>query len=292
MNKVEKKLYPKYFVLPSILVFGIFFMIPLLASFILAFTSWNIKDVLNPKFNGIDNFTTLLQNQYFLLAFKNTIIFAVVTTFFIILIGLFLALMLDSKVLGKSVIRTVFYLPAVISLVVVGIMFSSLLRMDGLVNSFLEVIGLGSLAKDWLGNPKTALGTTIVAQIWKWSGFTMAIFLAGLQGIGKEYYEAAKIDGANARQMLSHITLPLLAPAFTVAITMNAIGGLKVFEQVYVMTNGGPGFSSQVLGTYIYKSFGEGLLGRSTAMGLLQFITVGLFSVVLNWLLRKREAQL
>ena len=291
MDKVKKKLYPRYFAIPAIGIFGVFFLIPLLASFVLAFTDWNIKRVLTPEFNGLDNFKFLLANQNFLLAFKNTIIFAVMTTVFIIVIGFMLAIALDSKVFGKKIIRTIFYLPAVISLVVVGIIFSSLLGMDGIVNTVLRNIGLGSLATDWLGNPRTALGTTIVAQIWKWSGFTMAIFLAGLQGIGKEYYEAAKIDGANFLQTIHFITVPLLAPAFTIAITMNAIGGLKVFEQVYVMTNGGPGFASQVLGTFIYRSFSEGTLGRSTAMGLLQFITVGIFSVILNSYLRRRELE-
>lgn len=120
----------------------------------------------------------------------------------------------------------------------------------------------------------------------------MAIFLAGLQGISKDYYEAARIDGATKLQQFKNITFPLLAPAFTVVVTMNTIGGFKVFEQVYVMTGGGPGNATQVLGTYIYREFSKGTLGRSTAMGLILFIMISVIAVILNKFLRKREVEM
>lgn len=120
----------------------------------------------------------------------------------------------------------------------------------------------------------------------------MAIFLAGLQGIPTDYYEAARIDGANGWQRFKNITFPLLAPAFTVVVTMNTIGGFKVFEQVYVMTSGGPGNATQVLGTYIYRAFSKGLLGRSTAMGLMQFIMIAVIALILNYFLRRREVEM
>ncbi len=120
----------------------------------------------------------------------------------------------------------------------------------------------------------------------------MAIFIAGMQGIPRDYYEAATIDGAGFWQRLWSVTLPLLTPAFTIVITMNVIGSLKVFEQVYVMTGGGPGYATQVLGTYIYSAFSKGLLGRSTAMGLMLFIVVSVVSLIINGILRKREVEL
>ncbi|MFP3153493.1 sugar ABC transporter permease [Lachnospiraceae bacterium ZAX-1] len=289
MNK-KNKLYPNYFTYPAIIVFAVFFVIPVLLGFVLSFTDWNILRLYEPKFNGLDNFTYLLKDAGFALATKNTFLFAIITTVLIIIIGLVLALILDEKVIGKNLFRTMFYLPAVLSLIVVGIMFTSVFKMNnGILNQLLRLIGLESWTKDWLGNNATALGSIMFVQVWKWSGFAMAIFLAGLQGISKEYYEAAKIDGASKLQQIKNITLPLLAPAFTVVVTMNTIGGFKVFEQVYVMTGGGPGNATQVLSTYIYKAFAKGTLGRSTAMGLILFVMISLIALLVNNVLRKRE---
>ncbi|MEG1716847.1 MAG: sugar ABC transporter permease [Lachnospiraceae bacterium] len=293
MGSCEKKFYPSYFTFPAVFIFSVFFGIPVIAGFILSFTDWNINRVFSPKFNGIKNFVYLFQDEYFLLALKNTFVFAVVTTISIIILGLLLALILNGAVAGKSFFRTIFYLPAVLSLIVVGIVFTALLKMDGgVVNQILISLGLEQWTADWLGNPKTAMGSVMIAQIWKWSGFSMALFLAGLQGISKDYYEAARIDGASKFQQFKCITFPLLAPAFTVVVTMNTIGGFKVFEQVYVMTGGGPGNATQVLGTYIYKEFSKGTLGRSTAMGLILFIMISVIAFVLNNYLRKREVEM
>lgn len=293
MDKNVKKFYPNYFTYPAIAIFGIFFAVPVAAGFVLSFTDWNINRIFAPQFNGIKNFTYLLGDEYFKLALGNTIKFAVITTILIVVIGLVLALILNSAVAGRSFFRTLFYMPAVLSLIVVGIVFTSVFKMDqGVLNQLLELLGLESLRMDWLGNPKTAMNSVIFVQIWKWSGFAMAIFLAGLQSISKDYYEAARIDGANKLQQFRNITFPLLAPAFTVVVTMNTIGGFKVFEQVYVMTSGGPGNATQVLGTYIYREFSKGTLGRSTAMGLILFVMISVIAVLLNRTLRSREVEM
>ncbi|WP_343247251.1 sugar ABC transporter permease [Diplocloster hominis] len=293
MDKKLKKFYPNYFTIPAVVLFVIFFAVPVAAAFALSFTDWNINRLFTPKFNGIDNFVYLVQDEYFLLALKNTFKFAIISTVLIIVIGLLLALLLNQKLFGKSFYRTLFYLPAVLSLIVVGIMFTAVLRMgDGVLNQLLGALGLESLQRDWLGNPKTALNCVIFVQIWKWAGFAMAIFLAGLQGIPKDFYEAATIDGAGKWQQFRNITFPLLAPAFTVVVTMNTIGGFKVFEQVYVMTGGGPGNASQVLGTYIYREFSKGSLGRSTAMGLILFLMITVIALLINGLLKRREVEM
>lgn len=291
MNK--KKFYPNYFTYPAIILFSIFYCIPIAASFIMSFTNWNIKRIDSPKFTGLKNFERLLHDDYFMLALKNTMLFAVATTVGIVIIGLLLALLLNAAVKGKSFFRTVFYLPAVLSLIVVGIMFKAVFKLDGgILNQILTALGFSGAVTDWLGNGTTAMWCIIFVQIWKWSGFAMAIYLAGLQGIPKDYYEAATIDGANVWQRFRNITLPLLAPAFTVVITMNTIGGFKVFEQVYVMTNGGPGNATQVLNTFIYKEFSKGSLGRSSAMSLILFLLIAVIAVVINKVLTKREVEM
>ena len=289
----EKKFYPNYFTYPAIIVFTIFYCFPIIASFIMSFTNWNIKRISEPKFVAFKNFARLFNDDYFLLALKNTVLFAVVTTLGIVILGLLLALLLNSAIKGKTFLRTCFYLPAVLSLIVVGIMFKAVFKLDGgILNQILTTIGLESLTRDWLGDGKTAMWSIIFVQIWKWSGFAMTIYLAGLQGISKDYYEAATIDGAGTWDKFKNITLPLLAPAFTVVITMNTIGGFKVFEQVYVMTNGGPGNATQVLNTYIYKEFSKGTLGRSSAASLLLFLMISVIAVLVNRALTKREEEM
>lgn len=289
----EKKFYPNYFTYPAIIIFAIFYCIPIIASFIMSFTNWNIKRISEPKFVGLKNFSRLFQDDYFLLALKNTVLFAVVTTLGIVILGLLLALLLNSAIKGKTFLRTCFYLPAVLSLIVVGIMFKAVFKLDGgILNQILTAVGLENLVRDWLGDGKTAMWAIIFVQIWKWSGFAMTIYLAGLQGISKDYYEAATIDGAGTWQKFKNITLPLLAPAFTVVITMNTIGGFKVFEQVYVMTNGGPGNATQVLNTYIYKEFSKGTLGRSSAASLLLFLMISVVAILVDRALTKREVEM
>lgn len=291
MNR--KKFYPLYFTFAAFGIFMIFYIIPIAAAFVLGFTDWNITRMYQPEFIGLQNFVYLFKDEYFKLSLANTFKFAVITTIAIVAAGLLLALALNGAVAGKKLFRTVFYMPAVLSLIIVGIAFTAVFRMDGgVLNQILEMLGMESLQNDWLGNPETAMNCIIFVQIWKWSGFAMAIFLAGLQGIPTDYYEAARIDGANGWQRFKNITFPLLAPAFTVVVTMNTIGGFKVFEQVYVMTSGGPGNATQVLGTYIYRAFSKGLLGRSTAMGLMQFIMIAVIALILNYFLRRREVEM
>lgn len=292
MGKIAKRLYPTYLCAPALTLYGVFFVLPVIGAFILGFTDWNIARLMKPKLNGISNFAMLLKDKYFVLSLQNTVVFAVVTTFFIVVFGIALSVVLTRPMSGKFFFRTLFYMPAVLSLIVIGLMFTAVFKMDGMFNQILGFFGLNDKPVDWLGNAKTALGVTMFAHIWKWSGFAMAIFIADIQGISADYYEAADIDGANGWQQFAQVTFPLLAPAFTIAVTMNLIGSFKVFEQVYVMTNGGPGNASQVLGTYIYKTFSQGMLGRSTAMGLMLFLLITVVSTQLTKILRRREESL
>lgn len=282
--------YPLSYLVPFLALFGVFFALPVAASFVLAFTDWDLSRLWSPRLNGWDNFGVLFDDEYFGLALGNTLVFAVATTVGKVALGLGLALVLSRSIPGRDFWRGLFFLPCILSMVVVGLVFQSLLRYDGLVNRYLVVPLLGE-AFDWLGSPSTALWATIAAEVWRWSGFTMAIFIAGIQGISKEYYEAAAVDGVGAWSRFRTITWPLLASAATVVVTISVIGGLKVFEQVYVMTNGGPGNASQVLGTFVYNAFSQGRLGLSTAMGLTLFVLVGGLSWLLNRFLRSREVE-
>lgn len=261
-------------------------------AFVMSLTDWNLSRFYEPKFIGFENFEYIFNDPKFLLSVKNTIVFAVFTATLKTVLGLVLALALDRQLKTKNLMRTIYYLPAVLSMVVVGIMMKSIFSLDGVFNNLLGSIGLDFLQKDWVMNKSTAMAVVIFADVWRWTGFNMAIFLAGLQGIDKEYYEAAKIDGASGWNMLRKITLPLLMPAFTINIVFNVIGGLKVFDQVFIITGGGPGFTTQVLSTYVFTNYSQGLLGRSTAMSLILFIFVYGSSSIVNYILKKKEVDI
>lgn len=288
MNKVYNKRYPYKFVIPALSVFALFFLVPTIMGFYYSFTDWDI-DKTEITFNGLENFIYLFKRDIFMKALKNTLIFGISTGILKNIIGLLLALCVNRDLKSKNYLRTMFYLPGVLSMIVVGIMFNSILSMDGMLNNFLTTIGFSQLATDWLGNKSTAMNWVIFVEIWKWSGFHMIIYLAGLQTIPKELLEAATVDGAGKVTRFFKVTLPLLMPSVTINIVVALIGGFKVFEQVYVLTNGGPGNHTQVLNTLVFQSFSQGFYGRGSAMGLILFVFIFGSSVLMNKYLKSKE---
>ncbi|WP_040950357.1 carbohydrate ABC transporter permease, partial [Gorillibacterium massiliense] len=181
------------------------------------------------------------------------------------------------------------YAPSILSIMVIGIVFTPMLRADGSINKFFGAIGLGSLSQAWLTNPSIVIFTIAFVAIWQSAGFQMSIYLAGLQSIPKDYYEAATIDGAGGWKSFRYITVPLLLPAININVMLTLIGGLKVFSEVFVLTGGGPGNASQVVGTIILRSFGEGSWGLGTAINTLLFIAVTIISIPLLLFMRRKE---
>ena len=179
-------LYPNYFAFPALIIYTVFFVMPILAAFVLSFTDWHIMRSFSPNFIGFENFIYLFKDTNFILALKNTFIFAFFTMVFKVLFGLLLALALVQPLKTKNILRTIFYLPAVLSIVIAGVLFQALFKSNGFLNTFLTAIGLERWVTDWIGDPRTALFTTIVVEIWRWSGFTMAILIAGLQNISAD----------------------------------------------------------------------------------------------------------
>lgn len=277
--------------LPAGLVYTIFFIIPIITAFFYSFTDWNLDRMNGAKFIGFRNFTNLFQDEVFLKSLWNTILFAFSTTILKTVMGLLLALLVVQKFKGNSIFRTIFYLPCVLSCMIVGLLFTGILKQDGLINTFLVAIGQDDLARNWLGSYGTAMFWIIIIEVWMWAGFTMFLFISGLQSIPREYYESAQIDGASTWQQFKKITLPLLAPSFTVVVTFSITGGLKVFDLVYSLTGGGPGFDTQVLSTYTYRAFGMGLLGKSSASALILSLFIVGVTFALNKFLRSREVE-
>lgn len=286
--KRAKNLYSYYMIYPALLIYSIFFVIPAIAGFYYSFTDWRL-DRLELQFIGWDNFKKIFSDKTLILALQNTAIFAIVTVVGKNVIGLLLAVGLNMRLRTKNLLRAIFYSPSILSILVISILFTPILRTEGTINNLLEALGLHSLSQAWLTNPSIVIWTIAIVSIWQSAGFQMAIYLAGLQSISQEYYEAATIDGASSWKSFFKITLPLLLPAININLMLTLIGGLKVFSEVYVMTGGGPGNASQVVGTIILRSFGEGNWGLGTAVNTLLFVVVTIIAIPLLIFMRRKE---
>ena len=290
---MKNKQYPIYFSFGALILYSVFFVIPSFIGFYYSFTDWNrYSSELN--FVGFDNFNTILfSNINYLQSIKNTLIFTVITIMLKTVVALLLALLLTSGVRRfTNVHRMIIYLPAIVPMIVVGIVFKSILHPStGVLNVFLSAIGLEALAQGWLTNPKLALYSVILVDTWKGIGYIMVILIAGLEAIPREYYEAAKIDGARAWDELRTITIPLLMPALTVVIVLNLLYGLKIFDIVYVLTNGGPGYATETVYTVVFKEFSKGRYGISTALSTLLFVIMTFLGFFVIWLMHREETE-
>jgi ABC-type sugar transport system permease subunit len=215
------------------------------------------------------------------------VLFVIVTVAFQTVIPLLMAVLCNSGIRGSTAFRTIYFMPVIISLAVSGMLWSLIYDpTSGLLNTVLSDIGLKSLTRLWLADPNTVLPAIMVVSIWQSLGFYLVIFFAGLQGIPRELYEAAAIDGANARQQFLRVTVPLLAPVTTVVVVLNTINGIKAFDQIWVMTAGGPTHASDTLGTYLYYSaFGaygsaNPELGYASTIGVVILLLCVVVSIV------------
>ncbi|HWG86046.1 MAG TPA: sugar ABC transporter permease, partial [Deinococcales bacterium] len=246
--------------------------LPIISSLLLSFTSWDL--LTPPRFTGLENFASLLRDPEFWAAFGHTLAFIAGYVPIVLVTGLLVAVALNARLPGKSLWRTLYFLPVVTSWVAVALVWRWLLNPSfGLVNNFLSLFGISGPA--WLFDVQWAMPAVILTSVWKDTGFVMTILLAGLQGIPSEYYEAAAIDGATGTQRLLRITLPLLAPSLFFALTISLINSFQVFDQVYVMTNGGPAGATTVLIERIVKNaFSYSRMGYAAAMSWVLFLVV------------------
>src|SRR5450631_1342295 len=265
---MNNKAYPTWFAGGALVLFGVFVLLPSVLGLGFAFTDWNSysSDV---HWVGLDNFAAIFDtNSTYFSAIQNTVLFTVATIVLKTVIGLALAVLLTSGVRRLSYLyRALIYLPAVLPMVAVGIVFKSVLNPDdGMLNLALRSVGLGGLAQQWLTDISLAIWSVIGVDTWKGAGYIMVILIAGLLVIPRDYYEAASIDGATGWQAFRHITLPLLRPVLAVTTVLNLLYGLRVFDIVYVLTNGGPGYATSTVYSTVFDSFS---LGQFGVVGLL-----------------------
>lgn len=273
------------FILPIVVFFAFFVGYPLVRSLYLSLTQWSGYG--QPTFVGLRNFSELSTDPVFWHALGTTLVFTAVTMVLQTGLPLLLATFLHRGWRGSVVFRTLLFIPAVISLVVTGVLWQLMYDSKfGAVNETLRSIGLGSLAHDWLGDPKTVVPAVIVVSVWQTLGLYLVVFLAGLQGIDPTLYEAASMDGANGRQRFRHITVPMLRTVTTVVLVLNMMNGLKTFDLIFVLSGGGPNHASEVLGTYLYGlAFGTSAgatpaLGYATAISMVVLLLCMVGTVV------------
>lgn len=245
-----------------------------------AFTDWDgITPA--PRFVGLDNFRTLLEDEAARSALVNTLLAAAAITVVQTAIGLLLALGVNARIKSRTVLRVFFFAPAVITPVVTAYLWKYLYAPEGAINALLDTVGSNSWRQDWLGDTDLALWSVVAVVIWQFSGYSMVIFLAGLQSIPQEINEAAALDGAGPVSRFRHVTLPMLAPAMTINLMLSVIGGLKLFDQVWVMTQGGPGGATDTLSTVIYRqAFQFNDFAYSIAIALVLTVLVAVISSV------------
>lgn len=275
MLKRHKSIYSYWLVAPCLLLYGVFFILPAVMGLGISFLNIRSFNFADATFAGLRNYINVLTDDSMNIAIKNSFIFAAVTTVFKVAFGMMLALFLNNKFRMTNFLRTVFFLPAVLSSVAVGLVFTAMMHpTKGIINIGLRAVGLDALAQNWLTDPHLVIFSVAFIEVWKWTGFTMVILLAGLQSIPENYYEAAEIDGATPWQKFSRVTLPLILPAFTNALVVNLIGGLKAFDIVQAITKGGPGTATEVFGTLVYKSFGSGRYGEGCAASIILCVII------------------
>lgn len=258
-------IWPIVFLLPAMLGFGAFILYPIVASAVLSFTDWNLLNAL--KFVGFQNFMRQFQDPTAVKVFWNTVYFTVVTVPLLLVIPLFLAMALNQRIKGVRFFRAAYFLPVISSMVAMSMVWQWMYNADfGLVNWVLSLFGIGG--PNWMTNETWAMPAVMITSVWKNIGFNMMLFLAGLQGISDSYYEAAELDGANGFQKLRYITIPSLRPTTLFVSIITIINSFQVFDQVLVMTGGGPNRSSSVLVHYIYQNgFQFYKMGYASSLG-------------------------
>ncbi|MFC5403485.1 carbohydrate ABC transporter permease [Cohnella soli] len=278
------------FIAPAFLIYTVIFLGPVLTSFYYSMTNWN-GFTRTMDFIGFSNYSDLLTDTAFLKAMRNTFVFALLIVILQNGLAIPLALALDARIKTKSLLKVIFFAPAILSPLVVGYTWLYIYEpQNGLLNMLLGKVGLSTWEQMWLGDPKYALYAIVLMVLWQYVGYSMIIFLANLQTIPGDLYEAADIDGAGGWRKFRYITFPLLAPSMTINVVLASIGSLKAFDIIYVTTKGGPFQATETITTLLFTTaFKKDNFGYGTAMGVVMFLLILLISIIQILVLRKRE---
>lgn len=275
------------FILPALLIYVVFSILPFLYTFYYSFTDYTDINPVNLNFTGFANYAKVLQNNLMTTAIQNSIVYAIVITSFQTLVGLPLAVILNGKLKTRNLLRAVYFFPAVFSALIIGYLWNFIMSSSdyGLINNLLHRLGFDTFN---FFTANRALLSVIFTQVWQWAGWAMVIYLANLQSISPDLYEAAEIDGASGLKKFFFVTLPLMCPSVKIVIVTGLIGGMKVFDIIYAMTSGGPGNATETVMTVMMKKgISDGFYSQGAAFGVCFFIIVVLLSSVVTKLMGK-----
>jgi raffinose/stachyose/melibiose transport system permease protein len=282
---MRRSSYPGWFYLPAAIIYGVLFLLPTFASFYFSMTRWSL---FSSSFIGLDNFVQFLREPFLIKGLVNTLIYAAITSGLKVVLGMLLAVMLTSEVMARGLLRSLVFFPVLVSTIGVGITFTVLMHpTQGAINEALALLGIKG--PGWLTDPKLALISVALVDVWKGVGLATVIYIAGIVAIPKDYYEAARIDGGTKLQNFLYVTLPLSRPATATVITLSFIGGLRTFDLIWAMTKGGPGFASDTIASVIYKQYQSGFFGLSTAGNVVLFVLTAVLVVPITIILNRRE---
>ena len=273
-------------ILPLGIIYGFFYLLPTVLSFFFSLTTWTLD---NYRFVGLANFETFFTEPYLSISVKNTVIFALLSCMGKTVLGFLTAVYLEGRRKMKDTMLSFVYFPHLLCPLAIGLAFSSLMHpTDGVLNGILACAGIDG--PDWLGDSRIALYSVIFADVWKDLGVAVIIFIAGIRAIPKQYFEAARMDGAGGWQQFYYIMLPLSRPSLHTVMILSLIGGMRTFDMIWSMTKGGPGYDTDVLASAIYKQYAGGYYGLATAGNVIMLLMICVIAFPLyRYLLKKEE---
>ncbi len=273
------------YLLPSLIFLASFTVFPVFASFYVSLTKWSL--IGSPEFIGFENYRNLFNDPIFYKTLWHTVYYTLGTVPLSIVFSLLLAVAMNQRIKGITIFRSIYFLPVVSAWVAVAIVWRWIYNPQfGLLNAFLGIFGISP--RNWLGDPKLAMPSVIATAIWKGLGYNMILFLAGLQNISENYYEAAKIDGASKWVQFRHITLPLISPTTFFVLITSIISSFQAFSPIYTMTNGGPVGSTEVLVFYLYENgFRWYKMGYASSIAWILFFIIFIFTLLQQYLSKR-----
>ena len=275
------------FILPAFIVYLLFSIVPFLYTFYYSFTDYTDMNPVNLSFVGLKNYIKVFNTPLMMTAIKNSVIYAIMLTSLQTILALPLAVLLDKKLKTRNLLRAVFFFPAVVSSLIIGYLWNFIMSSSdyGLINNLLHQLGFGTFN---FFTANRALFSVILTQAWQWTGWAMVIYLANLQSISPDLYEAADIDGAGGIKKFFYVTLPLMCPSVKIIVVTGLIGGMKVFDIIYSMTSGGPGNATETVMTVMMKKgISDGFYSTGSAFGVCFFAIVLVISAVVTKLMGK-----
>jgi raffinose/stachyose/melibiose transport system permease protein len=283
---IDAGMYPSWFLLPAAVIFGVMFLAPMFASLYFSLTRWTLFE---SEFIGLDNFYQFFREPFLIKGLLNTLVYAVLTSALKVVLGIALGVVLTSPIWARDFLRSVVFFPVLVSTVGVGITFTVFMHpQNGIINQALAVWGVEGPA--WLTDPRFALLSVALVDVWKGVGLATLIYIAGIVSIPGDYYEAARIEGATWKQQFFLVTLPLSRPATVTIVILSFIGGLRSFDLIWAMTKGGPGFTTDVIASVIYKQYQAGFYGLSTAGNVVLFLLIAILVVPMYLRLNRAES--